>query len=111
MRIVAWSLVAVLSLSIATHMSAQSLGNAGTIEGAVTDPSGGAVAKAQITLHNPVTGYSQSVESGRDGNFRLGNIPPNPYHLEVKAAGFNTFAQNLDVRNAIPVQIKAGWPV
>src|ERR1700681_4231570 len=86
---------------------AQSLGNAGTIDGVVTDPSGAAVAKASITLHNSVSGYNQSVESGSDGAFHIGNIPPNPYHLEVKAQGFSTFSQEIAVRNAIPIQVKA----
>jgi hypothetical protein len=88
-------------------LPAQSLGNAGTIEGMVTDPSGGVVGKARVTLHNIVTGYTQSTESASDGAFRLTNIPPNPYHIEVVAAGFSIFAANVDVRNAVPVQLKA----
>jgi Carboxypeptidase regulatory-like domain len=85
----------------------QSLGNAGTIDGVVVDPSGAAVIKATVTLHNSVTGYNQTVESNSDGAFHLGNIPPNPYHLEVKAPGFSTFSQEITVRNAIPIQVKA----
>jgi hypothetical protein len=57
------------------------MGNAGTIEGIVVDPSGSAVAKAQVSLYNVVTGYRQSAVSASDGNFRLSNIPPNTYHL------------------------------
>ena len=45
--------------------------------------------------------------SASDGTFRLTNIPPNPYHLEVTASGFSIFAQNVDVRNSIPVPVKA----
>jgi len=96
-----------LFTSVAGLISGQSLGNAGTIEGTVIDPSGAVVAKAQVSVHNAVTGYKQSVESGTDGTFRLGNLPPNPYHLEVKAAGFGVFSQDVDIRNAIPVQVKA----
>jgi hypothetical protein len=85
----------------------QSLGNAGTINGTVIDPSGGVVAKAEVSVRNVVTGYTQSVVSGPDGSFRLVNLPPNPYHLEVKASGFSVFSQDVDIRNAIPVQVKA----
>lgn len=92
---------------LVTSARAQSLGNAGTIEGTVTDQSGASVPDAKVTIKNGVSGYSQSATSGMDGTFRLTNIPPNPYHMEVTAAGFNTSEQDVSVRNAIPVQIKA----
>jgi hypothetical protein len=85
----------------------QSLGNAGTVEGTVVDPSGAAIAKAQVTIHNPVTGYSQATESDAQGSFRLSNLPPNPYHLEVRASGFALFSQEVSIRNSLPVQVKA----
>ncbi|MCU1258881.1 MAG: TonB-dependent receptor [Bryobacterales bacterium] len=107
MRFLALALPCLLFLNLPDPAAAQSLGNAGTIEGTVTDPSGAAVPKAQVTLHNAVTGYSQSTQAGSDGSFRLNNIPPNPYHLEVTAPGFSSFSQNIDFRNAVPVQIKA----
>jgi hypothetical protein len=85
----------------------QSLGNAGTIEGTVVDPAGAAVARAAVTIHNPVTGYRQSTAAGADGTFRFVNIPPNSYHLEVTASGFAVFAQDVSIRSAIPIQLKA----
>jgi Carboxypeptidase regulatory-like domain len=85
----------------------QSLGNAGTIEGSVVDPSGAIVGKATVTIHNAVTGYRQSTITGADGTFRFSNIPPNPYHLDVTASGFSVFAQDVSVRSAIPIQLKA----
>jgi hypothetical protein len=85
----------------------QSLGNAGTIEGTVLDQSGAAVAKAEVSVHNIVTGYSQSVLSASDGAFRLVNLPPNPYHLEIRASGFALFSQDVEIRSAVPVQVKA----
>ena len=85
----------------------QSLGNAGTIEGSVVDPAGAAVAKATVTIHNAVTGYRQVTITGSDGIFRFGNIPPNSYHVEVTATGFAAFAQDVSIRNAVPIQFKA----
>ena len=90
---------------------AQSLGNAGTIEGSVTDQSGALVPKATVTLTNAITGYKQTLSSGDDGSFRLTNIPPNTYHLEVKAAGFTTFTQEVVVRTSVPMSVKAVLPV
>jgi hypothetical protein len=90
----------------ACSLHAQSLGNAGTIEGTVTDPSGASVPDAMVNIANAVSGYKQSVNTAMDGSFRLVNIPPNPYHLEITAAGFGPFSQDVNVRNAIPVQLK-----
>src|SRR5215831_11359391 len=84
----------------------QSLGNAGTIEGTVIDPSGSVIPKAHVVLRNSVSGYQQSTSSSDDGTFRLSNIPPNPYHLEVTASGFAAFMQDIAIRSAVPLQIK-----
>jgi hypothetical protein len=107
MRVLPNAVLAVLFLMSAHVAHSQSLGNAGTIEGTVIDPSGAAIAKAAVTIRNPVTGYNQSTTTASDGKFRLTNIPPNPYHLEVTAPGFSPFTQDLDIRNAVPVQVKA----
>ena len=99
-------LLSALILLGVSSAHAQSLGNAGTIEGSVTDQTGASVPGAKVVLRNSVSGYSQSATSATDGSFRLTNIPPNPYHLEVTASGFITSAQDVTVRNAIPVQVK-----
>ena len=85
----------------------QATGNGGTIQGTVTDPSGAAVPGADITLTNSVTNFKQTCKSGTDGTFRLINIPPNQYHLDVTAAGFQPFQQDIPVRTQIPIQVKA----
>ena len=97
--------------SLTRSLDAQSLGNAGTIEGTVVDQTGASVPRARIHLSNAVSGYNQSVVSAQDGSFRLVNIPPNPYHLEVTAPGFQTFAQDVTVKNALPIQFKAALSV
>src|ERR1700681_1700314 len=100
MKRTALALFGLLLFNSANPTWAQSLGNAGTIEGTVTDPSGAAVPKAQVTLRNSVSGYNQTVESGPDGSFRLSNIPRNPYSLEITASGFAVFSRNVDINNA-----------
>jgi hypothetical protein len=89
------STLTMLVFCLASPISAQSLGNAGTIQGTVVDPSGAAVPGAQISIRNVVTGYNQSLQSGSDGTFKLINIPPNSYHLEVTASGFSPFVQEV----------------
>jgi hypothetical protein len=110
-RILALGALGLFFASIVRPVFGQSLGNAGTITGNVVDPSGAAVANAVVTLHNPITNYTQTATSGADGSFRLSNIPPNPYHLTVMVSGFATFAQDVDIRNSVPVQIKAALAV
>ena len=99
--ILVWTL-----LSMPAIIRAQSLGNAGTVEGAVIDPSGASVPAAQIEIRNPVTGYSQKTVTDAAGAFRFVNVPPNPYHLHAAAAGFTPAEQDLTVRTAIPIQVK-----
>src|SRR5260370_35421560 len=96
-----------LLVSLPVQSPAQSLGNAGTIEGSVVDPSGGVVAKAEVSLHNAVTGYTQSAVSAPDGSFRLVNLPPNPYRLDVKASGFGASYQPGRLRTPTPLQVHA----
>ncbi len=106
--------VAILGVSLLSFTPSgfsQSLGNAGTIEGTVVDPSGAVVASAAVTLHNLVSGYKQATATASDGSFRFTNIPPNPYHLEVTAPGFAAFSQEVAIRSAVPVQIKAALAV
>lgn len=85
----------------------QASGTAGTVQGTVLDPTSALVAGASVTLSNPVTGYQKEVTTGNDGDFRFVNVPPNHYHLQISAPGFSVFQQDLDVRSAVPQQLKA----
>jgi hypothetical protein len=90
-----------------TGFCAQATGQGGTIQGTVTDPSGAIAAGAEVTIHNPVSGYSQSRKSGPDGAFRLTNIPPNQYHVQITLPGFQTFQQDVAVHTQVPIQVNA----
>jgi hypothetical protein len=99
-----------LSLFGAVPGSAQ-LGNSGSIEGVVKDPSGSSVAGASVEITNPVSGFRREATAGTDGTFRFTNIPFNPYHLSVSAAGFSSFAQDIDVRSTVPITVQIGLRV
>ena len=86
--------------------SAQSLGNAGTLEGTVTDPSGSVVPNATVTIVNRLSDYRQVVSADDRGFFRMNNIPPNPYHLDVSAPGFAVYEKDITVRGTVPVNLK-----
>jgi len=106
-RILAVCALAVLALAASVPIFGQSLGNAGTIEGTVLDPSGASIARAAVTIHNAVSGYRQATATAADGSFRFNNVPANPYHLEVTASGFSVFSQDVTIRSGVPVQVKA----
>jgi hypothetical protein len=86
--------------------SAQSLGSAGTVSGVVTDPNGAVVPNATVTIANPITGYTRTVNADADGSFRFNDVPPNSYRLNVSAGGFNPSQQELTVRTAVPISLK-----
>ncbi len=91
--------------------SAQSLGSAGTVEGTITDASGAVIAGATATIVNRITGYQQTATTDSVGSFRLNNVPPNPYHLEVSAPGFATLQQDIVVRSAVPLTLQPSLQV
>ena len=87
------------------------LGNSGTIEGVVKDPSGAAVPGATVQINNAVSGYARMTTTGADGAFRFANLPLNPYHLTVTAAKFNSYTQDVEVRSSIAAKVEANLKI
>src|SRR5256884_4897694 len=85
---------------------AQALGSAGTVTGVVTDPNGAVVPSASVTISNPVTGYTRTVNTDADGTFRFNDVPPNNYHISITATGFSGAQQDLTVRTSVPISLK-----
>jgi len=85
--------------------------NSGTVMGEVTDPTGALIAGAMVRLTNGVTGYDQSVTTGNDGTYRFNNVPVNNYHLAVTTPGFAPAGQDVEVRNAVPVEANVSMKV
>src|SRR6201993_3538875 len=92
-------------LTLGFHASAQSVGNSGSINGTVVDPTGAVVAKATVEIRNPVSGFDRSTTTDASGKFEFTNIPFNPYHLVVTAEGFAATVQDVEPRSAVPVSV------
>ncbi len=45
------------------------------------------------------------------GNFAFPNVPFNPYHLSVSAAGFAAYSQDVEIRSAVPLVVKITLPI
>jgi hypothetical protein len=84
------------------------MGNSGSIDGVVKDPSGGVVAGATVEISYPVSGYQRETTTGSDGAFRFTNVPFNTYHLVVTTPGFASYTQDVDVRSTVPTSIQIG---
>src|ERR1700745_384073 len=79
-----------LCLSLATvfapRLSAQTA--YGSVAGAVSDVSGGAIADAQVTLTNLGTAEKRMQQSGTDGLYSFVNLLPGRYRIDVEKTGF-----------------------
>jgi hypothetical protein len=104
-------LVVIVCLGILTLPAIASAQGGASIVGTVTDPSGGVVVNAIVGIHNPVSGYERSTATDSSGNFSFPNVPFNPYHLSVTAKGFAPYAQDVDVRSFVPVEVKIGMQI
>src|SRR5271170_2394259 len=101
--------VVIFYLASGLHVSAQS--NCGSLNGIVQDSSGAVIPNATVEIHNPVSHFDQSVTTDGAGHFGFSNVPFNPYHLSVAAAGFLAYAQDFEVRSSVPLEIKINLQV
>ena len=97
-------LAAFLFLAAVVH-AAQG-GNAGSVRGSVTDPSGAVIPGASVHLSNAVSGLDRTVTSDATGQFEIDNVPFNNYQLTVSASGFAPLSQNLVLRSAVGTTMK-----
>jgi len=78
----------VIVLGFAQEAFAQT--DTGTLRGQVTDPSGAAVAGANVVV-TPAIGAPLTAATNRDGAYEFKNLPPGVYTLRIAARGFAVF--------------------
>ena len=93
----------IFALGLAFMLSVTATGLAqstsGSIRGAVLDPSGARIPRAQVTISN-AEGFSRTIKSSAVGIFELGNIVPGSYSLSIIASGFTpTLEGGVQVRS------------
>jgi hypothetical protein len=94
------------ALFAAPFGGAQSTG--GRIRGTVTDPSGGAVATATVTLINEATHATREVQSGENGEYVFIEVPVGTYEIDAAIQGFKKYVRKgipLDLNQVIAVDI------
>ena len=72
---------------LASTLSAQTTG-AGTITGTITDPSGGVVPGAAVTVKNTATGSERTLTTNEAGIYVAQFLQPGSYEITVTKAGF-----------------------
>jgi hypothetical protein len=98
--------VLVLTFIFAALSATAQSGNAGTIRGTVTDPSGAVIPNATVHLTNDVSEFDRTVTTDRTGQFAISNVPFNPYRIDVSAKGFASLSQTVEIRSAVGTNLK-----
>ncbi len=87
------TLAVCLGLFIIDSASAQTA----SLAGRVTDPQGGVVVNASITLSGAPIARPISIRSNEDGTFTIDSVPPGRYVLQIDSPGFAPWAQEVVV--------------
>jgi hypothetical protein len=99
-RFMAVMFALLVGLTIGSGRLAAQTQSTGDITGVVTDPSGGLVPGAKVTLKDETKGSTQDTTSNKDGAYRFYLLPPGPYTVTASATGFST--------QTAPVQVGVG---
>ncbi|MGD0791128.1 MAG: TonB-dependent receptor [Terriglobales bacterium] len=109
-----WLAAAMVAAAVVLSVGAahaQSGGSSGSINGTVLDPSGAVVANASVEIRNAVSGFDRTTTTDSNGKFSFPNVPFNPYHMTVTAAGFAQYAQDMEARSVVPASVKISLQV
>jgi hypothetical protein len=61
-----------------------------SLSGTVSDAKQAVISGAELTLSNPQTGFSRTMKTDGQGDYRFLQVPPAPYQLTIAAPGFET---------------------
>ncbi len=81
----------------ALHAQAVSV-NGGSIQGSITDPSGGALPGADVVIKSTDTGLTKTLKTDNSGFYSIGPLNPGAYTVTVTLNGFETLNVQTVVR-------------
>jgi hypothetical protein len=88
-----WVLCVLITVALATAISAQSQITSGVIQGTVSDPQGSVVPGATVEVKNLETNLVKNLSTDDDGRFSFLQLPSGRYSLTVSKQGFATLVQ------------------
>ena len=96
-------LVLTALLLVVPSLSLAQIGGGGSIQGTVLDTSGAPVPGATVTATNAATGIQTVRQTTEAGMFALTPLQPGEYRVTVALDGFQTFARNGVIVDALSV--------
>jgi hypothetical protein len=90
----------VISILIVASVSASAQSTAGSVSGSVTDPNGGVVPGATVTLTNTQVGDSRVVMTNDEGRFTFAAVRPGAYTVKIEKQGFQRMLRENTVLSA-----------
>ncbi len=90
----------ILLFCFASSARMRAQGTSGVLSGTVTDATGAVISGASVTVLGPVSGFNQTTQTDASGQYRIGNLPFNRYHISVSGPGFQAGSQDTAVRSA-----------
>jgi hypothetical protein len=79
-----------VSLLWVPFIYAQGVGSSGVLRGIVTDPTGGVIPNANVTVADPQTGLQRTAVTDSSGQYQFFALPPSTYSVTVRMNGFAT---------------------
>lgn len=107
------SAVFIVTIVLLASMTFAQGAQSGAIAGSVKDPSGAVISGATVTIINNATkNVERSVKTTGDGLFTATLLPPGDYTVSVKASGFSTYSNKVEVllntTLRVDIQLKVG---
>jgi hypothetical protein len=84
-----------------------------SVRGTITDPQGGAVTGATVTLTNAEKNFTRTQVTNDEGVYAFNAVPPGRYHIEAEAKGFKKVAVNdvqalVDTPTSVDLKLEVG---
>ena len=98
-------LTACLAGCMALGAHAAQSGNAGTVRGTVTDPTGAVIPGASVAISSSMSGLNRAVTTDPTGEFAIASVPFNNYRLTVTAPGFSSLMQHITVNSTVGLSL------
>jgi hypothetical protein len=80
----------------------------GRVSGTITDPSGAAIAGANVVITDPQRGTSRTMTTDSSGNYSAPDLAPGHYKIHIDAKGFKT-VERPDVPVEVATDVRADF--